>query len=205
MPSGITQPIYDGEPITPREFLIRCAGQFTAYVMQRDMDAGAPRPRHLEPPDYHRKELIGAAAKIVTLNHMTPAERDEMAVATFQTEHDRWALEREHSRRMAADYRAMILALVTWDAGEMQSVKDYAIDHLRDSWQHDVHDYDDTDSKWLKEPVQLSGDEWFAQEMAAAEASVVYHREHWEEDQQRTAERNEWIDKFYEALDRLPT
>lgn len=204
MPSGITQPIYAGEPITPREFLIRCSGQFAAYVMQRDMGVAEPRPRHLEPPDYHRKELIGAAAKIVTLNHMTPAERDEMAVATFQTEHDQWASARENSRRMAADYTAMIEAVEAWDAGEAQWVKDYALKQLRDSLRFDVHDYD-SDSKWLKEPVQLSGDEWFAQEMAAAEASVVYHREHWEEDQQRTAERNEWIDKFYEALDRLPT
>jgi hypothetical protein len=91
-----------------------------------------------------------------------------------------------------------------WDAGDAQSVKDYALKQLRISLQYDVHDYDDPPSKWLKEPVQLSADDWFAKEMAAAEANVVYHREHWEEDQQRTAERNEWIDKFYEALDRLP-
>ena len=64
MPTGYTSDIYDGKDISFREYALKCARNFGAYVEMRDSSLDTEMPTEFEPSTYYRDKLDEALKRV---------------------------------------------------------------------------------------------------------------------------------------------
>lgn len=191
MPTGYTSIIEDGNA-TFRDYALRCARGMMPCIMQRDEGLGTP-PRLQEPSDYHRKAAEEARARLAELAVMNAADCDHAARVEHAATMARWQKSVDDAAAKAAKYETMRAAALAWKAPtpEHEGLRAFMLDQIKISTEY---------SGAYDMPVQRSGAQWLADEMAHAGRQFKSAVEQHTEEVARTNSRNAWIATLLASL-----
>lgn len=196
MPSGYTAPIYEDQPITFRDFALRCSCGMGAQIMQRDESLDvAPEERQVA--SYYQERVERAEARILELRSRTAhdwssqweADRTE-AVAALQAS-------RERSNALRARYDAMIAEVEVWEppTEEHAGLKRFMLDQLNESRKFDAPAMLDSDERpW---PTL---EQYESQEIERAHTELERARTSLEEEQERAEGAAKWLRDLVASL-----
>ena len=205
MPNGYTAAIYDGQPVSVRDYLMGVGRGMGFAIMQRDDSHDEP-VHHVEPhTDYHDSELAKARTLLAEVDTMTT----EQAAKRARSEHEEalrdWTETRERRRSLRARYEEMITEVEAWEPDPLVvGVKEAAAKYLRESMDFDCGDPKD-DMRWYPYPTLLSGPEWINAKRAEATRDIEYHEAQRCEEIDRANERNRYIAAFLSSLPSSPS
>jgi hypothetical protein len=198
MPTGITAPIYEGEDISLRDFLMRVGRLFGVAVQQRDDPLSDPVAQP-EQSNRFRKYLSEAHVELADLKQMS---EDECVLAA-KAEHDKQL--KQHNERiaeskiMAERYDKMIAKVLRWVPAEGQeNVKKQALDQLEQSRKFDTFS-DEQAERWAPGPL-VSGQEWRQIRVEYIEANIARWRVEADELDEANATAVKWVEDFYASL-----
>lgn len=201
MPNGYTAPIHEGEDISFREFILRCARGFGFAVMQRDEPMDAPLKTEFEPnTTYHDEKLAAAWKTLEAVDALTDEELSQQA----QQEYDgQLRMHEEATQKNEAErerYDAMIAKVEAWIVpDELSEMKATILGWLNESksW--------DTDRVYPEAPERvLSAAELRERRRESALSDIAYHAKNRDEEIQRTTERNRYAQLLLASLDGVP-
>ncbi len=196
MPTGYTAPVQDG--ITFEQFVLRSARAMGALIMLRDEPMDAPIPDRFEPSDYHSKALKKAEERLAWLIQMPSAEAEREAKKQFEEKQEFTARMIKQSNEILAKYDAMLEQVRAWTppTPDHEGLKEFMVRQLVESI-----DFDCDTRYWENEaPVLLSAEAWKQGQIQSEERSVVYHREEYCKEVERTEARNDWLRALRESL-----
>jgi len=192
MPTGYTNIIEDGA--TFEQFIKRCARAFTPLISMKDAPMDAEIPEKLEPSDYHANALKKSVEEFEELVSLTTSEivkRRNEHYEKMGEERARYSRERKELKRK---YEAMLEQVKAWEPDEkVLPLKKFAIKQLIASMDCDCSEYD-------YETEKLSADKWFAQQKKNILDDIEYHRKKYDEEVERTGQRNEWLEVLRRSL-----
>lgn len=189
MPTGYTAAIADG--IDFEQFVMRCARAMGACVLMRDDPMDAPIPGRFEPSDYHTRKLEEANAALTRLQAMTCDETEVAAQEAFaaETKSNTDAIAR--NRELRGKYEAMLEQVQAWapPTPDHDGFKRFMTEQLTESIRFDCNE----DYYQERKPKLKTGEQWRAEQIAAALRDVDYHTREHAEEVARTESRNQWI------------
>lgn len=206
MPNGFTAPIYEGrEDFTLRDYLMGVGRGMGFAIMQRGEDPSSPI-KYVEPSTYYDDEQIRKAqATLAELDGMTIEEAGARLAAERAAADERRRDSVQKTLAMRARYERMIRGVEAWDPVPlMDSTKEQALKYLRESMEFDCGRPGE-EARFLDHQTAFDGAEWLTQERRRAQEQITRSREHIAAERKRTAERNRYIDAFYESLPPIPT
>ena len=193
MPTGYTAEVADGTVTEFKDFALRCARAFGAFVHMRDDPGDAPLRPDTE-STYYAKAVLEAETELAHLRTLTEEQwRDEWRAwwGNEQADHRRRVAETAQKR---GRYEAMIAAVSAWvsPSPDHAEFKKFMLDQLQSSIKFDCYN---------REPsVQPDLPSWRADTLAQAQRSVVHLREEAAKDHERIASRNRWARQLFESL-----
>jgi hypothetical protein len=200
MPTGITGAIYNGDNVSPKDFIMTCSKQFGAMYHMRDERADAPI-KYPTFTSYHVDSLKRATEELAKIEAMTVS--DAMAILSKERarkieEYDKIIADR---KALELRYLAMMDEVKLWTppTSEHEGIKTFAIDQLKSSIDHDCRTkyYEDLKSESQEE----SPEEYLRQRLMAAERDIKYHEENHAKELQSVAERTKWITDLQDSLE----
>lgn len=194
MPTGYTNDIYEGKPITFPEFAMKCARAFGALIMLRDEPMDAPIPDAFLPSDYHVKALAEAKDDLALALEWTDAE------AASEADHANTKAAEYHARRvaesaaMATRYDAMIAEVEKWAAPTDDHVefRNFMLKQLTDSrkWDCGVGE----------PPAPMTAATYRADRIAHFAHMVEYHTKEHAQEVERAQQRTAWVKALRDSL-----
>lgn len=200
MPTGLTQHIADGTETSLAQFAARCARHMGALIMLRDEPEDAPLPERLTPnTEYHDARLKTARTDIDGINAMTAEQLDGLAKLDFEERHESWVKNRDDGKAKYARYTALLNQLDNSEHGLPEGLVELMRAQLVESRKFDCWTDEDR-AKFDPEPTPMTGEQWKAGKLYAAYKDIAYHTTKRQEEIDRTAERQAWLDKLHTAL-----
>lgn len=196
MPSGITADIYEGKDVTLRDYLMRVGRGMGYAILQRDDDPSEPVKTTTESSSYYEQRIPELKAQLAALWNLTDDEIAEAARADYQERHDAWERRRTEKAALRERYEDMLAQVEAWEPDPLiASTKEYAIKYLRESI-----DFDCGGSRFDQEPQPQDPADWLAAQKEDVSDSLARAEAHWEEEKERTADRNRHIEAFLRSL-----
>ena len=139
MPTGYTQDIYEGNPITFEQFVLKCSRAMGAAIMQRDESPDA-EIRMREVPDYEIERVKKARAELEAALARTDDEWAAMRdaeIAEASAYQVKYVADRTE---LAKRYREMQKHVREWTPPtvEHEGLKEFMLDQLGESYNFDV-------------------------------------------------------------------
>ncbi len=187
MPTGYTEPLYAGTPITFPEFALRCARGMGVAIMQRDESIDVPiREREVEP--YYAERVAKAEDALVAALARTPEEWAKARTAAFVEAREHHVADVQKRTAMRARYENMLEEVRAWDPPSKQheGLRRFMIDQLTSSIEFDT---DHT----LPEPAELTTEDYRAQELSRLARDREYAVNALSEQRKIAAEQREWL------------
>lgn len=200
MPTGYTHAISEG--ITFPDFALRCARAFGYLVGMREDSLDTQIPEEFEPYPWHKEELNKAQRQLGRIKNKTIGEMLEISKRAAERDH-RTALKveteiRERSRELRKQYEAMLDEVFGWDPPTPDHVelKTFMIEQIRSSIEHDCCG----DEDWEDDPELLTPFDHLARRLVRIGSAIDYHTREWNDEVERTRQRNEWIQQLRASL-----
>lgn len=196
MPTGYTSAIHDGQQITTREFILRCARAMGATIMQRDDPIDAP-PKTVEPNvTYYNELLYTARQTLASARKWTDEQAAEKANEAHQSAVSSWRKRENDRLALRLRYEDMINEVENWTppTPEHVGLKDFMVEQLRESINFDCGH--------LPEPTIAAedGPTFRKNAIDRANRDIELHEKHKAEEIARAEGRNQWITALYESL-----
>ena len=196
MPTGYTAQIAEG--MTFEEFVMRCARGMGACIDLRDEPISTPIPDRFEPSDYHLTKRAAAEMELSRLSRMSMAEAEEAARAEFLTAQADHAAHMRKNDDLRQKYEEMLAQVRAWQppTPDHAGMKKFMVEQLTSSIDFDC------DNSYYRDrpPHRLSGPDWLATKMAAAQHDIDYHTKEHEKEVERVESRNTWLAALRESL-----
>lgn len=198
MPTGYTAGVADGTITSFKEFALLCARAFGATITLRDEPMSSDIPE-FEPSPYHAERLKELQKRKTEIVLMKTAQCYAEADAVFKRALDLHETRTEENRQRMERYRAMLEQAEAFEAptDEHQAHKEFMVSQLRESMEFD------DDSKFLKPPERLSGEQWKSTSLEQVDREIAYHEKGWREEVERTNQRNAWVKALKDSLEHL--
>lgn len=139
MPTGYTQPLYEGTPITFEQFVLRCSRAMGAAIMQRDdsLDAEIALRRV---DDYEIERLQEAITALEAAADITDEEWAAKQNAEFAEAVQSRREAEEQRAAIGGRYKAMLEQVRAWEppTPEHEGLKDFMISQLEESLRFDA-------------------------------------------------------------------
>lgn len=194
MPTGYTAGVADGEIKDFRTFALQCARNFGATIMQRDEAMDVP-PRHREPSDYDTKALAVARKELARVLKMTDKQCDVEAAKEYEAMLAQHVEHRKKKDETARRYRDMLYEVQKWEppTSDHRGLKKFMIEQLEESISFDT-------GYRMEPPKRLTAAEWREEKRRSLERSIARHTQSEQEERERCAQANAWIDALYASL-----
>lgn len=194
MPSGYTADIYEGKDVTLRDYLMGIGRGMGFAIMQRDSPPG-PVEKVEPQTSYYDESQEKAEKRIAWLNKLTPEAVAVAAREDFEEKHAAWSARIAKTKDLRARYEALLAEALDWEPpADLAGAKEMAVSQLRQSIDYDCS------TSFDNEPKKREAAIWLAEELTSAAQDVEYAVKHRAEELERTAERNRYIDLFYDSL-----
>lgn len=179
-----------------RTFALRCARAFGACILQRDDPMHEP-PKKQEPESYSAQRLAEATALLEKLNAMSDDERFDYGSrrkADSVTKAAEW-LQNQKNENARVD--GMMVQVVAWKppSDEHAGLKAFMIEQLTTS-RHDLSWARKTLDEATNKPLR----DYYTDDRECARRDIEYHRKEVAKENERTGDRNEWIEQLYGSL-----
>ena len=199
MPSGYTAPLYEGEDITFRDFVLRCARGMGA-AMARDEPLSAPILLKREPSTYHRNELAKVRADRDALLRKDLPEIAAAGLASYEeacASHDQWLAKKAAIR---SRYEAMLSQVCNWEppTPDHAQLQIFMARQIEESIEFDCCGLD---FYGAPNPEKYEAGVWRKNQIEVLDQAIAFHEEEWAKEVQRTTERNQWIADLFASLE----
>jgi hypothetical protein len=200
MPTAYTSPIADG--ITFNEYAMGCARAFGALIMMRDDPQNTEIPESFEASKYHKEAIEKEVAELNHLLTMDYATAAKKAREEHQKHIDYHAGEITKGEFLAAKYKAMLAEVEAYESpsSDHDNFKKFMADQITESMKFDC------ESNHHREAIEsarfMSGEEWILNEKNRLDDSIAYHQREHQKELDRTNNRNEWVRKLRESLEK---
>jgi hypothetical protein len=207
MPSGYTSEIYDGKKITFETFLLQCAKQFGACIMQRDGPFHEPPQLQIPDIEHHENELKILISKKNEINKLS----DSQILKNHTILLNKIIKENTKSKlnhiKLRIRYLAMLENVNNWTppTSDHVNLKNFMIEQLNSSIEWDCNtDYND---KVIEESKKELNEKLKAKIIrhdliTDVDRDIKYHQEQIAKEIQVTNGRNEWISALYNSLNK---
>jgi len=198
MPTGYTE-ILTHKDIPFSVFAMRCARAFGATITMRDDDMSVPIPEEFKPNTRYRDEELKKAQRILdTMPELTIAECEAKAADEYNILTNERNNYLKESQTQIKRYRVMLKEVIAWKppTAEHQCLKDFMIEQLTTSMQHD-----DMAGYYNDNPIiKLDGEAWRRKQIKEASQEIEYQTKEKTGEIERTKSRNEWIKELRNSL-----
>jgi predicted RNA-binding protein with RPS1 domain len=194
MPTGYTADIGE-KNITFKQFALRCMSAFVYDI--RDNVHLSERPEELTVGTYHIDELKKAEERLKNV--------EKMNVTTSKARAEKEYTEKVKSNKEFQDkkdelkrrYLNILKQVKAWKPPTEKHLnyKQYLIEQLTISIDSDCYTLDPAE--------KLSGRQWKAKEIKDAKWHINYHTEKYNEECERVAGRNKWVNELCDSLEGL--
>lgn len=193
MPTGHTADMYDGKPVTFREFALSCARSFGALVHMRDDDMKA-KIKKREPSDYYKTSIEDAIKRLDHVARMSNDDASYAAYAEYQQAMARYEESVKTSEKRRETYSKMLDKIEAWNppTPEHDNLKAFMREQIEDSIKFDCH--------IPVRPKRQSAVEWRKSEIECAAPDIAYSRKSLAEEEQRCDDANAWVDALIDSL-----
>lgn len=198
MPTGYTADVADGKVTDFEEFAFQCAHNFGALIELRDQSKDAPIPE-FQPSEYTRKRLDEAQANLRAVEawSLDEAAMDQAAVRAVTTAAgEEYAAEK---RETEARYRAMLEQVEAWTppTTDHDGLKDFMRSQLEESIRFDCSPL----GAWFDPEPEVDAEEYRLRQVVQAAKELASAATAWDEEVQRTGDRNRWVKQLRESLE----
>lgn len=196
MPTGYTAAIKDG--ITFQQFAMNCARAFGATITMRDEGGdGSSIPERFEPNPLYRQWKETAEAELAALDAMTPEEVEAAALDDYiRAENSRLTYLQE-ARELREKYEAMLKQVKAWTPPTPEHTRYHAfmIEQIESSI-----NFDCGEGSWSEPTERLDAETWLKVRRDSLLSDIRGHGRLWEEEVERTEQRNRWISDLRASL-----
>ncbi len=197
MPTGYTSQIKDG--ISFQQFAMSCARAFGACVMMRDDSVDKPIPEKFEASTYNSRELDKAQKELERINRLSIEEGKREAITEFTNKIQQRNRDIEKNRKLINQYKDMLQHVEQWQSPTSDHIefKKFMISQIEGSIK-----FDGNKNYHAKNPIKkLTGEEWLAGKRKDALWSIAYHAKEYNDEIERTNQRNKWIKDLRDSLE----
>jgi hypothetical protein len=198
MPTGYTAYIEDGEIATGKDFLLKCARGFGACIDLRDESLSVEIPVELKPSTYHKEQLEKAYADLERYKKMTLEEAQKIVDEEYEKTQTGTKKSLEKYRATQKRYDKVKSEVENWNppTSEHINLKNFALDQIKISTEYDSEKYYIAE---LNKPKK-NAEQYISDKIISVTDNIQYHLKNWNEEVQRTNERNKWINDLRESL-----
>jgi len=198
MPTGYTSEIYNGQEVSGKEFLMKCARAFGACVEMRDAGMDALIPEEFKPSTYHAEEIEKVRIKLIEYQNMTNEEIKQAIEYEYNSKIKYNKEKIEEYKQMKNRYLKTLQEIEIWTPPTPDHIglKKFAIEQIKKSIEFDCN-YSYYEKEEIKKPIS---EEWINNKINKCEEDIKYHTKKNEEEIKRIEERNKWIKDLRESL-----
>jgi len=193
MPTGVTADIYKGEPVTLRQYILRCSRLMMPLVRFRDEPMDMEIPKQVEEERYNYERLEKFQRQWEEHDAMSEEQVEHAYAKAMREEKDereRRSLEAENLRKR---YLAMREQVKAWEVPKtLDGLKRIALEQLDSSIQHDCY-------PMPEDPIPTK-DEWFEKARKDILWNVKHYTKQCEKEARNTKFVNEWLAALHESL-----
>lgn len=199
MPNGYTAPIYEGEDISTRDYIMRVGRAFGFAILQRDDSLDDPvKVPERRVSSFYSERLAGAVDTLIALNEMSAEDCERAAQSDFTTDVIARIESRAKMIRCRLRYAGMAARVEAWTPPEgLTQVKDHALNFLIES---DKADNGLLESERYGPPQLLAGAEWHDQKRERAIDDLERMTDYIIDDLTRETGRADYAEGFLESL-----
>lgn len=195
MPTAYTQPLYDNEPITFEQFVLRCAHAMGAAAMQSDEGLDTPiRPRTVNDTYVqHVKNAVTALAEAFERADEEWAQLQSTEIEKARLfHHDYLARKKGVYRR----YRDMASLVKAWKppTAEHDDLKTFMLEQIRTAQVFDVSSYEP------EIPAAVDVAEYREREIGRLSRELEQRTKYLQEERQRVRDQNAWLTALHASL-----
>jgi len=200
MPTGYTHEITERD-VSFEEFVWTCAHGIGAFIMSRDDSFDAPLPLEYKASEYHKEGIEEAEKRIAEINKISDSALKKKLVAQQKKDKKYHESELKKAEIELERVKVIIHGIIRWvlPTKEHKGFKDFMIEQisLQEGESKNSVEYH---KKALAELKEINVENYRTQELADATRDLEYHKKHWQEEQDRTKERNEWIKALVDSV-----
>ena len=191
MPTGYTADIGD-KNITFKQFVMRC---MSAYVSDIRETWVLERPDELKVGMFHTDELTKAEERLKKVERMDNATLKTRAEKEYTEKVKSNQEFQDKKEELKRRYLNILKQVKAWKppTEKHRNYKQFMIEQLTVSI--------DSDCYILDTPEKLSGQQWKAKEIKDAKWHINYHTEKYNEECERVAGRNKWVNDLCDSLE----
>jgi len=203
MPTGYTAGVQDGTVTEFKDFALLCARMMGANIMMRDEPFDASIKKY-EPSPYYKESLEDTKEELERVKNMSEAECKEKAHSEIYDEIKRIKGYIEKSEVQRERYSSMLEKVREWIPPTTEHVrfKELMIEQLKDSMKFDCSNGNgEKRLEKLKTEKLPTGEEWRQEQIKRLEENVERYSKEYEQEVQRTNERNSWNEQLMKSLE----
>ena len=194
MPTGYTDNIYSGKPVSFRQFALGCARAFGALIEMRDAPQDAPIKLN-EVSDYSLKTVEKAKLKLAGLAAITSETAEKNAEAEYKVKLQTYQKQQIEQANLKARYEAMLKEVEQWNppTPEHKGLHQLMSEQLISSISYDA-------CFTQTPPVRDTGKQWLTAQIASSKQVVDIYTKAYAEEVELTENRNRWITDLLDSL-----
>lgn len=205
MQTGYTAYIEDGEIATGKEFLKLCTRAFGIAISLKDEPLSVPTPRSFQPDSYYKDRYDRALKKLEEVSNMTFDKAKIQMKASYEKRISDYKAYAEREIAKNEKYTKVRKEVDAWipPTEEHKGLKKFALGQI---------DMCVTKQKCIDEYLEKSKEKFDDSDEAVRnyiDEIITYHQEeversykYWQEELERTRNKNEWMAKFLESLEK---
>lgn len=191
MPTGYTEGVQTGKIQTLKEYALVCVRAMGVLHHMRDLPNGLEIPRKIEIDTYYKDRIEETQKEIDRLFKLSDIERKEKLKKLNSDKFNKQKKQNEDMQNIKNRYESMIEKIENWKIEtDLISLKRFMLDQLHQSLEFDYY-------KALDNPVTEES------RLSELNRDLAYYEREWEKQIQKNKLANQWLDKFFEAIDKL--
>lgn len=184
------------------QFTMNCARAFGALISMRDDASDAPIPDEIVPDKYYAESLKEAQDELMKLSAMSAGELREYGAQRKLASIASWENSVKDEQSDIDKCRAMLERVRAWTppTADHEGLKNFMVQQISDSMKYADEPDDSYRIKALREAQQKTPEEYAHEAMADARERVTSREKDLLKEQQRCAERTQWIRDLRKSL-----
>lgn len=197
MPTGYTSEIYNGESVSPKDYLITCARAFGATVSMREEPLSADIPE-FKPSNFYENALYTELKRLDRYLNMSLEEASVEVENQYQNKLVQHNKEIEERKHLLKRYNDTLNGVEKWNppTTEHYNLKEFAIDQLKQSIKADCEGFSRT-------VVKEDPKEYLEMRINMSNENIDRYKKMHQEEIDKVNKRNEWVNKLKESLNDL--
>lgn len=199
MPSGYTSKIYEGKKVTKEEFILNCARAFGALIDMRDEPLDKEIPKEIKPNPYYLNQKEKMEKELEELQELSPKVIQQLIDEEYEQQVSYRQKRIAELQELKTRYESLLSEVNEWTppTEEHVNLKDFCIKQLKESIDFDCGSLTRYETQTIE---KQNVEQWLSERKESLKKDISYYQTQWEEELQRSKERNDWVQSLYQSL-----